>query len=89
MENHIYRIQLTEDTNLDFFVSTVGQATKELGLCVFNKNIQLDGDLDLSEIDSLLKFLTDCREYIEKHNKPITDTTNKTQFEKNFDKMIV
>jgi hypothetical protein len=30
---------------------------------------QLDGSLDLKELDSLIKYLNDCKEYIVKYNE--------------------
>jgi hypothetical protein len=74
MENQIYRVQLTAENKLEFFVCSTNELNphrniKELGVCVLGKGIQLDGDLDLSELDSLISYLQDCREYIKEYNE--------------------
>ena len=74
MENQIYRLQLTDKSKLEFYVCSTNEINpyrniKELGVCVLGKVIQLDGDLDLIELDSLISYLKDCRDYIKEYNE--------------------
>ena len=74
MENQIYRVQLTDESKLEFYVCSTNELNphrdiKELGVCVLGKVIQLDGDLDLIELDSLISYLKDCRDYIKEYNE--------------------
>lgn len=75
MVNQIYRIPLhggKEDSKLDFWVCATNELnpyrqTKELAVTVIGEP-QLDAMLDLESIDPLIKYLTDCREFIKKIN---------------------
>ena len=42
---------------------------KELGICVFNEDTQLDFSLKESEIRSLVRFLNDSLEYVKHFNE--------------------
>lgn len=73
MENQIYRIEMTDGHKLEFFVAETNELEpyreiKELGVCVLKDNFQLDGELDDSQIDSLMKFLTEAKEHIKNFN---------------------
>lgn len=70
MENNIYRIPMSDKKTLEFFVCNTNtvepyKKTKELGIVLFGDNLQIYGQLDKDEIDSLIKYLTDCKKYIE------------------------
>ena len=74
MENQIYRAQLTNGGKLELYVCTMNEINpyrniKELGVSVLGKVIQLDGNLGLNELDSLISYLQDCREYIKEYNE--------------------
>jgi len=73
MENQIYRVELTDESKLEFYVCSTNELNphrtiKELSVCVLGKVIQLDGGLDLMELNSLISYLQDCREYIQEYN---------------------
>lgn len=73
MENQIYRVNLEKNINLEMFIVDANEIRtykdiKEMAVQVIVENKQLDGSLDLNELDSLIKYLNDCREYIVKFN---------------------
>jgi hypothetical protein len=74
MENQIYRVRLSDDSTLEFYVGSINginplRDIKELGIVVLGKDLQLDGDLDSTQLESLICYLQDCRRYIEKFNE--------------------
>ena len=77
METQIYRIRMQSSDNskfnyLEISVCTVCQSEKqdkkEISVCLSTENNQLDGCLDESELDSLMKFLSRCQTYINSFN---------------------
>jgi hypothetical protein len=73
MDNQIYRISLTDGAVVEFYVCGTNElepyrAIKELGIVVLKGDTQLDGELNLSELDSLIKYLEDCRDHIKDFN---------------------
>ena len=70
MENVIYRVQLNGSNKLE--LSHYNDVDDQhLGITVFGEKVQLDGSLDESELDSLIKYLQDIKQSINK-NKKIT-----------------
>ena len=74
MENQIYRINLEKNINLEFVIVGSNEVKhynfiKEMAVQIIIENKQLDGQLCLNELDSLIKYLNDCREYIVKFNE--------------------
>jgi len=77
MKNHIYRIGLGGNNfkpDLEFYVCETNEINPsrdilEMGIVVIGKDMQLDGDLDESELDSLIDYLQDCQRYIKQFNK--------------------
>lgn len=73
MENQIYRINLENAVDLEIFVIGTNElnpykSTREMAVQIIIGEKQLDGSLDLNELDSLIKYLNDCKEYIVKYN---------------------
>lgn len=74
MENQIYRVELSPDSKVEFYVGHTNEVEPykpilDLGIVVFDKNnLQLDASLDLNQLDSLVKYITECRDYISKFN---------------------
>lgn len=80
MENIIYRINMENATDLEFFVCGTNEVepyrrTKEVGIQLILGDKQLDASLELDDLDSLIKYLEDCKSYITKfnNNSPIID----------------
>jgi len=74
MKNQIYRIDLEPSHKLEFYVLSTNEInphreTKEMGIVVLEKNVQLDGSLELDELDSLIEYLENCRDYIKEFNQ--------------------
>jgi len=74
MINQIYRIELTDNCKLDISIYDTNTLNpvkdiKELGVCIFGGDLQLDGSIDDDQLESLIKFLTDCKTYIDNFNK--------------------
>ena len=74
MENQIYRLELTDGFNLECYVCSTNEInplreTKELGVVVFKNDTQIDGIIVGSELDSLIKYLTDCKKFINEFNE--------------------
>lgn len=74
MENQIYRLKLSKKKTLEFFIADTNEIepfkrTKELGIVVIGSNTQLDDELDVKELDSLISFLRDCKSYISEYNE--------------------
>lgn len=73
MENQVYRIEMSDKYRLEFYVCDTNELKphrdiKEIGVVVFKDGEQIDGDIDEMGLDSLIKFLTDCKEHISKFN---------------------
>ena len=73
MENQIYRIRMSDNKKLEFYIcetNTVNpiREIKEIGIVLIDKEAQIDGGLGVQELSSLIKFLEDCKEYIEGYN---------------------
>lgn len=85
MENQIYRLNFDgcETTDLiEFYVCktndvTPYKETRELGIVVITDSTQYDLSLEVEEIDSLIKYLTEAKEYIKNFNEksPIKDVS--------------
>lgn len=74
MENQIYRISLESNADLEIFVVGSNElnpykSIREMAVQVIVGEEQLDGSLNLEELDSLIKYLNDCKEYIVKYNE--------------------
>lgn len=74
MENQIYRINLENAVDLEIFVIGTNElnpykSIREMAVQIIVGEKQLDGSLDLNELDSLIKYLNDCKEYIVKYNE--------------------
>jgi hypothetical protein len=82
MENQVYRIEMSDKYKLELYVCDTNKLNphrdiKEIGVVVFKDGEQIDGDIDEMGLDSLIKFLTDCKEHISKFNansKPTDET---------------
>lgn len=74
MENHIYRISLSDSHDLEFYICGTNEIepyreTREIGIYVLKGEMQLDAGLNESEIESLIKYLEDARRYINNFNR--------------------
>jgi hypothetical protein len=76
MENQIYRIKLSGDALCEFYVCKTNEVNPvrnilEMGVVILDRstNLQLDGDIELDELDSFINYLQDCRNYIKEFNK--------------------
>lgn len=74
MENQIYRINLENAVDLEIFVIGTNElnpykSIREMAVQIIVGKKQLDGSLDLNELDSLIKYLNECKEYIVKYNE--------------------
>ncbi len=79
MINQIYRIEMSENKNLEIFICNTNELEpyrriKEIGVVLIGNNMQIDGSLDLPQLQSLIKYLEDCKEYIQEYNN--TQNTN-------------
>lgn len=73
MENQIYRIGLNNKAFAELYVCHTNElepyrSTRELALTVIDGDTQLDASFAPEEIDSLIKYLQDCKTYIEDFN---------------------
>lgn len=73
MENQVYRIKMSDKYKLELYVGDTNELNphrniKEIGVLVFKECEQIDGDINEIGLDSLIKFLTDCKEHISKFN---------------------
>ena len=73
MINQIYRIEMSENKNLEFFICNTNvlepyRRIKEMGVVLIGNNTQIDGSLDLPQLQSLIRYLEDCKEYIQEFN---------------------
>jgi len=74
MENQIYRINMENGVDFEFYVCGTNELnpykeTREMAAQLIIGEKQLDASLELNELDSLIKYLTDCKEYIIKFNE--------------------
>ena len=74
MDNQIFRLKLSTECNLEFHIARTNEVQpfrkfKELGVAVVKNNFQEDGHLDLEGIDSLIKYLQDCRDHVKQFNE--------------------
>lgn len=82
MENQVYRIEMSDKYKLELYVCDTNELNphrdiKEIGVVVFKDGEQIDGDIDEMGLDSLIKFLTDCKQHISTFNansKPTDET---------------
>jgi hypothetical protein len=75
MENQIYRINMENNVDLEFYVCGTNELEpyreiREMALQIIIGEKQLDASLDMKELESFIKYLTECREYIVEYNKP-------------------
>jgi|SRR5690606_21168742 len=88
MENQVYRIRMSDEYKLELYVCDTNELNphrdiKEIGVVVYKDGEQIDGDIDEMELDSLIKYLTKCKEYISKFN-----ANSKSTCEHNVDDLI-
>lgn len=75
MINQFYRVELNDKNKAEFYIVKKNELNPkmnilELGVCIFNdKDLQLDGLLDVNAIDSLMQYLSECKEYIVEYNE--------------------
>lgn len=74
MENQIYRIRMSDEHLLEFYVCDTNELKpnrdiKELGVVLYKDGIQIDGGLNETELGSLIKFLEDCERHVVSFNK--------------------
>lgn len=73
MNNQIYRIRMSDDKTLEFYICDTNEVepykeTKEMSIVLIGKNMQIDATINQEELASLIKYLKDCGDYIDKHN---------------------
>jgi len=74
MDKQIYRLSEVEDTGeFEFFVCGTNDVEpyiplKTIGAVFLKDGDQVNFDFDEQDIDSLIKYLSDAKEYIEKYN---------------------
>jgi hypothetical protein len=76
MDNQYFRVKMygaKEETNVEFYVCDTNELEpmrdiKEIGLVMVLDKDQFDGALNEKQLDSLIKYLTDCRQYINEFN---------------------
>lgn len=73
MENQIYRIEMSDKCKLELYVCDTNELNpfryiKEIGVVVFKNGEQIDGEINEMGLDSLIKFLTDCKKHISEFN---------------------
>ncbi len=73
MNNQIYRIKMTDNKSLEIYICDTNEVTpykktKEIGIVLLGKDLQIDGQLNSDEISSLIKYLEDCKEFIDEYN---------------------
>jgi hypothetical protein len=74
MENQIYRINLSNEAKIEFYVCKTNNVEpnypmREMGIVVYKEDDQVDGNLQIDELESLISYLEDCKRYIEKFNE--------------------
>ena len=75
MENQIYRLKLSGGNVLELSVFDTNEVepfrkVKEIGVSISGKGMQIDACIDINELNSLIRYLDNCREYIEDYNQP-------------------
>jgi hypothetical protein len=73
MENHYFRIECTKDFQLELYIVDTNELDpvvdiKEVGIVIYKEGQQIDADLNLNELKSLINYLEMSRDYIEKFN---------------------
>lgn len=74
MNNQIYRIRMSDNKSLEIYICDTNEVepykkTKEIGVVLLGKDLQIDGQLNSEELSSLIKYLEDCKEYIDEYNE--------------------
>lgn len=74
MENQIYRLKMVENAEIEFYVCGTNEvdpyrSIRELGVVFLSGEMQWDGEMNINELDSLIKYLTECKAYIIEYNK--------------------
>ena len=64
---------VADNTTLEFSVSPTNEIepyreTRILSVMVYNESLQFDASLSQNELDSLIDYLTRCRNYISEFN---------------------
>jgi len=77
MENQIYRIAMSSEKKIELFICDTNELEpykkiKEIGIVVLGVGTQFDGSLSSDGIESLIKYLEDCKEYIDEYNNKPT-----------------
>lgn len=74
MNNQIFRIETTNKTSIE--ISIIGSnevapyvKTKEIDIRVIGDGLEIIGGLNLEELNSLIKYLTQCEDYIDNYNR--------------------
>lgn len=73
MENQIYRIKMSDNKSLEIYICDTNEVEpykkiKDIGIVLLGKDTQFDGSLNSEELSSLIKYLEDCKEYIDEYN---------------------
>lgn len=73
MDNQIYRIKMSGNKILEIYICDTNEVkpyikTKDIGIILMDKDTQIDGQLNSDELSSLIKYLKDCKTYIDKYN---------------------
>lgn len=82
MENQFYRFEMSDKYQLELYVTETNELDpyrdiKEIGVMVFKDGEQIDGHIDEMGLNSLIKYLTDCKNHISEFNensKPIDES---------------
>lgn len=75
MKNQVYRLSNGSGIHLDIWIVDTNEINpvkdiKEIAITIYdNKDLQIDFDLDEDDIKSLMNYLENSLEYIEKFNK--------------------
>ena len=74
MENQIYRLNLERGADLELYVVGSNElnpfrSIREMAIQIITGEKQLDTSINENELESLIKYLTDCKDYIKKYNE--------------------
>lgn len=74
MENQFYKVEMSDKHKLEFYVCDTNEVSpyrkiKDLGIVIYKVDVQIDGSLDANGLDSLIKYLSECRDYINQFNE--------------------
>lgn len=75
MDKQIYRLsEIQGNGQLEFYVCTTNDVEpyvklKTIGAVFLRGEVQADFDFDEEDIDNLIKYLSDSKQYIEEYNK--------------------